>query len=184
MNPLYTADELAKQLQDSGARLLVTVPPFLDKAREAAAQEPASRRSSCFGRGRRRAALRRADAGAATSRPRSRIDPANDLVVLPYSSGTTGLPKGVMLTHRNLVANLCQARACENFEASASGTSSIAVLPFFHIYGMVVIMMLGLAGGGTIVVMPRFDLHGVPHASSRSTARRSCRWCRRSCSAW
>ena len=84
--------------------------------------------------------------------------PANDLVVLPYSSGTTGLPKGVMLTHRNLVANLCQCEAMENFEGFAERDVIIAFLPFFHIYGMVVIMMFGLAGGATIVSMPRFDL--------------------------
>jgi acyl-CoA synthetase (AMP-forming)/AMP-acid ligase II len=63
-----------------------------------------------------------------------------------------------MLTHRNLVANLRQCEGMQNFEAFAEGDVTIAVLPFFHIYGMVVIMMLGLAGGGTIVSMPRFDL--------------------------
>ena len=90
--------------------------------------------------------------------PAVRIDPANDIVVLPYSSGTTGLPKGVMLTHRNLVANLCQCEGMEGFDAFGEKDVVIAVLPFFHIYGMVVIMMLGLAGGGTIVSMPRFDM--------------------------
>ncbi|HXI21053.1 MAG TPA: AMP-binding protein, partial [Gemmatimonadales bacterium] len=61
-------------------------------------------------------------------------------------------------THRNLVANLCQSAGAENFDGFAEGDRIIAVLPFFHIYGMVVIMMLGLAGGGTILVMPRFDM--------------------------
>jgi len=86
------------------------------------------------------------------------INPAEDLVALPYSSGTTGLPKGVMLTHRNLVANLCQAEGMQNFECFNEHDVTIAVLPFFHIYGMVVIMMLGLAGAGTILVVPRFDM--------------------------
>ena len=82
------------------------------------------------------------------------IDPATDVVVLPYSSGTTGLPKGVMLTHRNLVANIVQIDAIETAECEAF----VGVLPFFHIYGMQVIMNFGLLRGATIVTMPRFDL--------------------------
>ncbi len=79
----------------------------------------------------------------------------DDTVVLPYSSGTTGMNKGVMLSHRNLVANVAQVldgadvREEEKF---------IAVLPFFHIYGMQVLMNMGLRAGVTIITMPRFDL--------------------------
>jgi acyl-CoA synthetase (AMP-forming)/AMP-acid ligase II len=74
---------------------------------------------------------------------------------MPYSSGTTGLPKGVMLTHRNLVANLCQ---CEPVLAAEAGERLIAVLPFFHIYGLTVLMCAALWRGATLVTMPRFDL--------------------------
>ena len=78
-----------------------------------------------------------------------------DVVVLPYSSGTTGLPKGVMLTHHNLVANLVQAEAALEY---SEGDVALAVLPFFHIYGMQVLMNGVLASGCTVVTLPRFDL--------------------------
>lgn len=83
------------------------------------------------------------------------IDPARDLAVLPYSSGITGLPKGVMLTHANLVANVLQVQ--DAFPISAEDVL-IGVLPFFHIYGRTVIMNQGLRAGATIVTMPRFGL--------------------------
>jgi acyl-CoA synthetase (AMP-forming)/AMP-acid ligase II len=87
--------------------------------------------------------------------PQVDIDPATDLVTLPYSSGTTGLPKGVMLTHRNLVANVAQCRPLIRLKEDER---IIAVLPFFHIYGLTVLMNQGLAWGGAVVTLPRFDL--------------------------
>ena len=77
------------------------------------------------------------------------------VVVLPYSSGTTGLSKGVMFSHRNLVANIAQIVPPGDF---TDDDVIIAVLPFFHIYGMQVLMNTGLSIGATIVPMPRFDL--------------------------
>src|SRR4029077_19461255 len=79
----------------------------------------------------------------------------DELVALPYSSGTTGLPKGVMLTHRNVVANLCQVREVQTL---TEDDTVMGVLPFFHIYGMTVIMNQALRTGATVVTMPRFDL--------------------------
>jgi 4-coumarate--CoA ligase len=78
-----------------------------------------------------------------------------DAVVLPYSSGTTGLAKGVVLTHRNLVANLAQIEPMIDF---GEHERTVAFLPFFHIYGMQVLMNHGLAHGATVITMPRFDL--------------------------
>jgi acyl-CoA synthetase (AMP-forming)/AMP-acid ligase II len=93
--------------------------------------------------------------GDPAAAPEVEIDPETDLAVLPYSSGTTGLPKGVMLSHSNLVANITQLQASFGIERDEQ---LIGVLPFFHIYGMVVIMNQGLRAGATIVTMPRFDL--------------------------
>jgi acyl-CoA synthetase (AMP-forming)/AMP-acid ligase II len=168
VNPLYTADELAHQLSDSGARFLLTVPPFLDVAREAAERAGTE---EVFVVGEADGATPFAELfGDPAEAPTPEIDPAEDLAVLPYSSGTTGLPKGVMLTHRNLVANMLQTVVPTTV---SSDDVLIGVLPFFHIYGMTVIMNLGLHHGTTVVTMPRFDLgefldliekHGVTRA--------------------
>ena len=153
MNPLYTADEVAHQLEDSAARFLLTVGPMLATAREAA-ERAGIEEVFVVGQG-DGATPFTALLGDPARAPEVEIDPAEDLAVLPYSSGTTGLPKGVMLTHRNLVANLAQNEVAFPI---AEDDTVIGVLPFFHIYGMVVIMNLGLRSGATIVTMPRFDL--------------------------
>ena len=89
--------------------------------------------------------------------------PANardDVAVLPYSSGTTGLPKGVMLTHYNVSCNVKQSLAARNL---TSDMVSLCVLPFFHIYGMTVLLGAGLALGATGIVMMRFDAEQMLH---------------------
>ncbi len=153
VNPTSTAEELARQLKAGKARFLITAPPFVTTACEAA-KEAGIEEVFVFGEA--------ADAtpfaklmGDPAKAPEVEIDPENDLVALPFSSGTTGLPKGVMLTHRNLVANCAQAKAALPVKP---GSVAMGVLPFFHIYGMTVIMNLALREGATIVTMPRFDL--------------------------
>lgn len=153
VNPLYKAGELAHQLEDSGAAILLTVPPFLDVAREAAERAGVEEVAVV---GEASGATPFADLlGDPATAPVLGIEPGSEIAVLPYSSGTTGLPKGVMLTHRNLVANIRQAQS--GFPIEPDDTL-IGVLPFFHIYGMTVIMNQGLRAGATIVTMPRFDL--------------------------
>ncbi|HTP18760.1 MAG TPA: 4-coumarate--CoA ligase family protein [Solirubrobacteraceae bacterium] len=158
-NPMLTEDELAKQLVDSGARLMVTAPELLEKA-AAAARHSAVEEIFVYG-----------EAAGATpfaslvqpggEPPHVQIDPANDLIALPYSSGTTGLQKGVMLTHRNLAANIAQCThpdVSPKSDDELAAERAIAVLPFFHIYGLVVLMNIPLFRGATVVTMPRFDL--------------------------
>jgi acyl-CoA synthetase (AMP-forming)/AMP-acid ligase II len=124
MNPLLTPKEMGRQQENSGSKLLI------DDAQEFVAK---------------------ADPGGIPDDVS--VDP-EDLAVLPYSSGTTGLMKGVMLTHRNLVANIEQAW---NSMPVGGADVLVGLLPFFHIYGQTVVLNLGLAKGSTVVIMQRFD---------------------------
>jgi acyl-CoA synthetase (AMP-forming)/AMP-acid ligase II len=146
INPAYTAHEIGFQLENAEARLVVAAAGFEDRVREAGAQDVLVMGEPSFDE-----LLTDGDAPMPDA-----ADP-DDLVALPYSSGTTGLPKGVMLTHRNVVANLCQVREVQHV---GEDDTVIGVLPFFHIYGMTVIMNQALRTGATIVTMPRFDLEG------------------------
>jgi acyl-CoA synthetase (AMP-forming)/AMP-acid ligase II len=151
-NPTYTVEELTFQLRDAGARLLVTTEALLGKVREAVTA--VTQRIDIVTIDRADGVPALEDIEVDADPPEVAIDPATDVVVLPYSSGTTGLPKGVMLTHRNLLANLVQIDAIEDLDLRAL----VGVLPFFHIYGMVVVMNFGLRRGATCVTLPRFDL--------------------------
>jgi acyl-CoA synthetase (AMP-forming)/AMP-acid ligase II len=153
LNPLATEEEVARQLRDAGCRSLLTTPALVDKVHAATRSAPL------------REVFVLGEAPGATpfvallapgaDPPEVAIDPSTDLAALPYSSGTTGMPKGVMLTHRNLVANLTQGAATR---IVTSDDVVLCVLPMFHIYGLVVIMNAALYAGATIIVLPRFDL--------------------------
>lgn len=153
INPTYTEREVHHQLVDAGARLLITIPAFLETARAA-----------MVGTNVTELVVLGTDAPDGVTPFATLLGPAladqvpvtaDDVVALPYSSGTTGLSKGVMLTHGNLVANVLQALACSGM---AEDDVVDAVLPFFHIYGMQIMMNSGLAAGATVVILPRFDL--------------------------
>lgn len=155
INPLYTVDELAQQLNDCQAKYLLTIPQFLDKAKEAASR---SKVEEIFVLGEAEGATPFASLLQGDGQmPEVQINPKEDLVVLPYSSGTTGFPKGVMLTHYHLVANASQI-ASEPVRLFTEDDKLIAILPFFHIYGMEILMNHALNMGATVITMPRFDL--------------------------
>ncbi|MFJ8282091.1 4-coumarate--CoA ligase family protein [Streptomyces griseoviridis] len=154
VHPLATAEEFAGQLRDAGARWIVTVSPLLDTARRAAELAGGVREILvCDSAPGHRSLL---DLLACQDpEPDVTLDPVTDVAVLPYSSGTTGLPKGVMLTHRQIATNLAQLEPSVRVEP---GERILAVLPFFHIYGLTALMNAPLRSGATVVVLPRFDL--------------------------
>jgi acyl-CoA synthetase (AMP-forming)/AMP-acid ligase II len=151
-NPLYTPAELATQLTDSRARAIVTVPPVLEHARQAAAVARC-RELYVFGE-----ADEATPFGALLEHgedpPAVQIDPG-DTAALLYSSGTTGVPKGVQLSHRAIVANLMQTAIA--LDCGEEDTIA-AVAPYFHALGFTVLLNTGLSAGATVVSLPRFDL--------------------------
>ncbi|WP_083826621.1 AMP-binding protein [Hoyosella subflava] len=155
INTLYTTDDIASQLIDSAARFVYTTSALLPQA-TAAARQAGIRHDRIVvidgASGHVSLGDQLAECGYT---PDLVIDPVRHLAVLPYSSGTTGRPKGVMLTHRNLVANVRQGEVA----LGLSGHQKIlAVLPFFHIYGMNALLNLALHERSSLVTMPRFDL--------------------------
>jgi acyl-CoA synthetase (AMP-forming)/AMP-acid ligase II len=153
VNPLGTGDEISRQLRQTGARWLVTTAGLAEQKLRAVIPgtavaetfvigEPTAGTTS-FG------SLRSAAPGPAA--PVS----ASDVAFLPTSSGTTGLPKCVELTHRNLVASLCQTQPLHQ---ASEDDVVIAALPLFHIYGLQITLNLPLLAGATVIIMPRFEL--------------------------
>ncbi|NEM92517.1 AMP-binding protein [Galbitalea soli] len=155
INSLYTADEIANQLRDADAHWLFTVSPLLGHAAEAAAAVGLDAEHLVVMDGADgHPSLRDLIAQGAPA-PEVHLDPATQIAVLPYSSGTTGRPKGVMLSHRNLVANVVQSGMVIGLTRS---DRVLAVLPFFHIYGLTVLLNYAIKQRASLVTMPRFDL--------------------------
>jgi acyl-CoA synthetase (AMP-forming)/AMP-acid ligase II len=152
INPTYGSEEVRHQLQDAGASMLFVVPAFLKVAQAAIEGTDVTEIVVLGGAPNGATAIVELFGDPIEQVP---VDVDDHTVVLPYSSGTTGLPKGVMLTHRNLVANIEQIQHAIQY---ADDEVALAALPFFHIYGMQVLMNGLLANGVTIVSMPRFDM--------------------------
>ena len=161
INSGYREHEIAHQLRVSGAGILIVHHELAAVAELARVDAPSLQRMIAIEDG---AAppdsfwglIAAADPSDAPQVP---VDPGNDLAVLPFSSGTTGLTKGVMLTHTNLVANVQQYQTRPGEESVITGDDVVLVhLPLFHIYGMVVLQLNSIEAGATQVMMGRFDM--------------------------
>ena len=159
-NPMYTSQEITHQIEQANAVCLLTTSDLYTKVAEAVSKTRVRESilldsidknhsqgitfNSLLREGKRKmpAAVK--------------IDP-EDLAVLPFSSGTTGLPKGVMLSHQALVSHNLILEAQNNASIPGVHDRVIATLPFFHIYGISVIMNLGLTHGASLVVMSNFE---------------------------
>ncbi len=184
LNPLYTENELSFQVSDAGARLLVTIPLFLEKAVRLIESTPLEGvitaglsqalpfpKNWAMGlkeffqaRGVDRAHVRtfaQMSAHAPPSSWRPHHPDPEDLAVLIYSGGTTGVAKGIMLSHYALVANAYQIQAWGQLTPE---DSILAVLPLFHGFGMSVTMNASLLAGGEIILLPRFNRREVLQA--------------------
>lgn len=172
-NPAYTAKELGFQMKDSNVKGIVTQLPFLEVALEGARAAGLDESRVILmgdtrdptGRFHHFTELRNTSYLPGRYSSRVGVNPERDLAFLVYSSGTTGLPKGVQLTHRNIVANLQQGSPLDIINglsptggSDGQGDKQLAVLPFFHVYGLTCISLQGLRMGMQVVVLPKFEI--------------------------
>jgi len=156
MNPSYRDREVHYQLENSGAAVLISDGPLVGGVDRSglALRRVYTVRSSAPG------ALPISEllATSPAKLPQPVASPAETLAALPYSSGTTGLPKGVELTHANLVTNVYQFMAPGEMATYTESDTALCVLPLYHIYGLNVVLNPILMMGATLLLMPRFDL--------------------------
>eukprot|EP01018_Ginkgo_biloba_P005454 Gb_41091 [translate_table: standard] len=158
-NPFYTPNDIAKQVNASGAKLIVTQSSYVEKLRDLMANDALCLQvvtidgppEDCL----HISLLTEADENEC---PSVDISP-DDAVALPYSSGTTGLPKGVMLTHKGLVSSVAQQVDGENPNLYLRSEDVVlCVLPLFHIYSLNSVLLCSLRAGSTILLMQKFEI--------------------------
>ncbi|XP_059482538.1 probable 4-coumarate--CoA ligase 1 [Neocloeon triangulifer] len=162
LNPLYTPDELRKLLACSKAKVVVTIASLLPKVRSAFEKSPGGEMPVILvgedDTEKDVISFEKLISKDVRGIPRLEKPGPENVVVLPFSSGTTGSPKGVVLTHLNLVANVnscSHPHAIWNFETGDDST--IGVIPFFHIYGLVILIGITISRGNRLITLPKFD---------------------------
>lgn len=158
-NPYYTAQEVFKQVNGSRAKLIVTQAAFVEKLSEVGDAAFHSFRVMTTDEVLSKHLHVSILMGAEESQcPTVDIHP-DDVVALPYSSGTTGLPKGVMLTHRSLITSIAQQVDGDNPNIYMKPDDVVlCVLPMFHIYSLNTVLLCSLRVGASIVVMTKFEI--------------------------
>ncbi|TGO47754.1 hypothetical protein BOTNAR_0507g00010 [Botryotinia narcissicola] len=164
-NPVYTKRELTHHLRDCGAKIVVTTEELVGRVRECV-NGIERETGTCIEILVQGGEVPEGERGIRDifiedekrDEKRVRVDPEKDLAYLVYSSGTTGLPKGVMLTHRNVVANLMQVASREGKLMRWDRDRILSVLPFFHAYGLQCLVHLPCYLGIPTIVMKSFSL--------------------------
>jgi long-chain acyl-CoA synthetase len=170
MNVLYKPAEIEYIVKDSGARALLTIAALAPQALQAAAAAPDLEKVIVATPDEMAGAILWRDAfGQASEAAPNVVVGDQDIAVIPYTSGTTGRPKGAMLTHRNLIANCEQCEHVERIKPQEDDVVWIA-LPLFHIYAMNVGMNLTVKNGGTMALIERFE----PASALESIQKNKC----------
>ncbi|XP_077991028.1 uncharacterized protein LOC144445363 [Glandiceps talaboti] len=157
INPTFTVDEFSYQLDHTDAQWIITVPSGVDTAKEAAERVGNIKGIYVVGDEHVDGCIPFStfmkDDGSAFPTD-IEINPKEDVVFLPYSSGTTGLPKGVMLTHHNIISNIEQQTKPESIRIDSDNNVTLALLPFAHVGGFVFAMTRSLLEGYKIIIPP------------------------------
>jgi long-chain acyl-CoA synthetase len=182
-NPLYVPRELEHQLRDAGAKIVVTLELLLERVKKSTEKQPLDHivvtkiqdylpfpKNILFALKQKKEgksvkvtydgsvlSFTELLSGSSAAPVEAQVDPERDLALVQYTGGTTGLAKGVMLTHYNLVANSIQSRLwC--YRADTAKEKYLAALPFFHVFGLTCLLNLGIYTAGTLILLPRFEI--------------------------
>lgn len=182
-NPLYVPRELEHQLHDAGVRIVITLDTLVERVQQATPALPidyviaasikdylpfpknvlyplVEKREGTAVRvkyGQKLLAFRTLIKNASAAPCDVSLDPDQDLALIQYTGGTTGFPKGVMLTHRNLIANTLQTKLWF-YKGQVAKERYLAALPFFHVFGMTVLLNQAVYLAGTLLLVPRFKI--------------------------